>query len=165
MCLLRQISSDVATAKISGQLSQQSVSCLQTMAVTGRTLFVAGFLIICTAAECATAVITTADQSICACALSRTRQLERRAATGHSDILIVNVKTNMSFSALKWVDKWTLAIYKAIRCDLKGYKGLAFTKPCRPGFVAFVRVSTFLKSTRTAEKKQRKRILEADKSI
>lgn len=64
-----------------------------------------GFLIICPAADCATAVITTGDQSICACALSRTRQLERSAATGRSDILIVNVKTNMSFSALKWVDK------------------------------------------------------------
>lgn len=64
-----------------------------------------GFLIICPAADCATAVITTGDQSICACALARTRQLERSAATGRSDILIVNVKTNMSFSALKWVDK------------------------------------------------------------
>lgn len=90
-------------------------------------------------AECATVVITTGDQSICACALYRTRQLERRAATGHSDILIVNVKTNMSFSALEWVDKWTLAIYKAIRCDLKGYKGLAFTKPCFPGFVVILK--------------------------
>lgn len=124
MCFLRQMCRCRNGDGIWSAVS--TVSCSQTMAVTGRTLFVGGFLIICSAAECATVVITTGDQSICACALSRTRQVERRTATGHSDILIVNVKTNMSFSALEWVDKWDHTICKAIRCDLKGYMGLAF---------------------------------------
>lgn len=126
-----------------------------------------GFLIICPAADCATAVITMGDQSICACALSRTRQLERSAATGRSDILIVNVKTNMSFSALKWVDKWTLAISIRLSGAIKKVTraGLLPNRVCLGSLLLFWFWHFSSRHPRTAEKKQRVRNFEADKSI